>query len=255
MIHLPPLTADELARYEWQMWTPGVGEAGQRKLKAASVFISRIGGVGGTAAYCLAAAGIGRLVLAHRGDIRPSDLNRQLLMTTDALGTPRIDSAARRLRELNPHVEIVAVNENVDERNAAQLVAQADLVIDAAPRFGERFLMNREAVRQHKPMIECAMYDLEAQLTVIRPGVTPCLACLYPEEPPHWSREFPVFGAVAGTVGCLAAVEAIKLITDIGESLAGTLLCADLATMQFRRLPIARRADCAVCGTKEPRTE
>jgi molybdopterin/thiamine biosynthesis adenylyltransferase len=244
----PPLNDDERARYEWQMWTPGVGEEGQRKLKGASVLISRVGGVGGTVAYNLAAAGVGRLILAHRGDVRPSDLNRQLLMTTAGIGQPRIDSAARRLRELNPHVEIVAVNENIHEGNVASLVAQADLVVDAAPRFGERFLMNREAVRQHKPMIECAMYDLEAQLTVIRPGETPCLACLYPEVPPHWRREFPVFGAVSGTVGCLAAVEAIKLLTGIGTSLAGTLLCADLATMQFRRFPIARRTDCAVCG-------
>ena len=136
--------------------------------------------------------------------------------------------------------------------SAADLIAQADLIVDAAPRFGERFLMNGESVRQRKPMIECAMYDLEAQLTVFRPGETACLACLYPEEPPHWTREFPVFGAVASTVGCLAAVEAIKLITGIGESLAGTLLCADLATMQFRRLPIARRVDCSVCGTPMP---
>jgi molybdopterin/thiamine biosynthesis adenylyltransferase len=242
------LTDDELARYEWQMWTPGVGEAGQARLQAASVLVSRIGGVGGTVAYYLAAAGVGRLILAHGGDVRPSDLNRQLLMTTAGLGRPRVDSAARRLRELNPHVEIVTVHENVCEANAAALVAQADVIVDAAPRFGERFLLNRESVRQRKPMIECAMYDLEAQLTVFRPCETPCLACLYPDEPPHWRREFPVFGAVAGTVACLAAVEAIKLLTGVGELLTGTLLCADLATMQFRRFPIQRRPDCAVCG-------
>jgi molybdopterin/thiamine biosynthesis adenylyltransferase len=247
-VNLPPLTDDERARYEWQMWTPGVGEEGQRTLKAASVLISRIGGVGGMVAYHLAAAGVGRLILAHHGNIRPSDLNRQLLMTTAGLGNARVDSAARRLRELNPHIDIVTVNEHINEANAAALVAQADLIVDAAPRFGERFLMNRESVRQQKPMLECAMYDLEAQLTLFVPGATGCLACLYPDEPPHWKREFPVFGAVAGTIGSLAAVEAIKLLTGIGESLAGKLLCADLATMRFHRVPIARRADCAVCG-------
>jgi molybdopterin/thiamine biosynthesis adenylyltransferase len=247
---LPPLTDDERARYEWQVWSAGVGEEGQRKLKAARVLISRIGGVGGTAAYYLAAAGIGRLVLAHAGNIQPSDLNRQLLMTTDRLGTSRVESAVVRLRELNPHVEVVPVAENVSDDNAAGLIDGVDLIIDAAPRFTERLAMNREAVRQRKPLVDAAMYEFDAQLTTIVPGRSPCLACLYPEEPPHWRREFPVFGAVAGTVGALAAVEAIKWITGVGDVLAGTLLCLDLRTMESRRVPLARDPQCAVCGEK-----
>ncbi|MDZ4687977.1 MAG: HesA/MoeB/ThiF family protein [Planctomycetaceae bacterium] len=244
----PPLTDDERARYEWQMWSAGVGEEGQRKLKAASVLISRIGGVGGTAAYHLAAAGVGRLILAHAGDIQPGDLNRQLLMTTDRLGTSRVASAAARLRELNPLVEVITIDENVNESNAARLVEQTDIVVDAAPRFGERLAMNREAMRQRKPMVEAAMYEFDVQLTTFVPGRSPCLACLYPEEPPHWRREFPVFGAVAGVAGALAATEVIKLITGVGEVLAGTLLCLDLRTMESRRIPIARDPGCGVCG-------
>lgn len=245
---LAPLTEEEKARYEWQIWTPDVGEEGQQKLKNASVLVSRLGGVGGTVAYYLAAAGIGRLVLAHAGNVKPSDLNRQLLMTTEWLGRPRIESAERRLRELNPNVEIVPVAENVSESNATALVEQVDVVVDGAPLYEERFAMNRAAVAQKKPLIECAMYDFDAQLTTIVPGQSACLNCTYPERPPHWKREFPVFGAVSGMVASMAAVEAIKVITGIGEPAVGRMIWINLRTMAFRSLPLAPRADCEVCG-------
>lgn len=248
MPDLPELTADEQSRYQWQLWAAGFGEQGQQRLKGATVLVSRIGGVGGTAALQLAAAGIGRLVLAHAGNLRLNDLNRQLLMTTDWIGQPRVDSAARRLRELNPHVEVQTVAENVSESNAAELVSRADAVVSAAPLFAERLLMNREAVRQRKPLVDCAMYELEGRLTTIIPGQTPCLNCLYPESPPHWKREFPVFSAVASTVGALAAMEVIKLVAGLGEPLAGRLLSFDLRDMSFRTIAIARRSDCPTCG-------
>lgn len=242
-----PLTDEERAVYEWQTWVPDFGEEGQERLKGATVLISRVGGLGSVVAYELAAAGVGRLVIAHAGDVKPSDLNRQLLMTHEQLGKPRIESAERRLNDLNPRLEIVPVAENVSEENVERLVSEADLVVDCAPLFEERFLMNREAVRQSKPMVECAMYELQAQLTTIIPGESPCLACLFPEAPPAWKREFPVFGAVSGAVGCLAAMEAIKLISGVGESLSGELLTMDLRTMAFQRHRISRRAGCAVC--------
>lgn len=245
---LPSLTDVERQVYEWQLWVDGFGEAGQRRLKDAAVLVSRAGGVGGMVALELAAAGVGKVILAHAGNLKPSDLNRQILMTHDWLGRPRVECAAQRLRALNPRLEIVAVPENLSEANAARLVGQADLVVDCAPLFTERFLMNREAVRQRKPMVECAMYELEAHLTTILPGQTPCLACLYPEPPPDWRRQFPVFGAVAGTVGCLAAMEAIKLLSGLGEPLSGRLLTCDLRTMKFRTVKTLRRQDCRVCG-------
>jgi molybdopterin-synthase adenylyltransferase len=248
MPDLPPLTPEERQRYEWQMWVRGFGEEGQRRLKNASVMISRIGGVGGTAAMLLAAAGIGRLVLAHAGNVRPDDLNRQMLMTTDWIGKPRVESARRRLRELNPNVEVEIVAENVSESNAANLVSRCDVVVGAAPLFAERLLMNREAVRQQKPLVDCAMYELEGRLTTVIPGRTPCLACLVPEPPPNWRREFPVFGAVASAVSSLAAMEVVKLVSGVGEPLAGRLLTFDLRDMSFQTIPIPRRSDCPVCG-------
>ena len=243
-----PLTEAEKTVYEWQMWVPGFGTAGQERLKGASVLVSRVGGVGGTVAYQLAAAGIGRLVLAHAGDIRPNDLNRQLLMTYDAIGRPRMDVAPQRLRELNPFLEVEAINENVSEANVDRLVAGVDLVIVAAPLFRERLLLNRAAVRQRKPLVDCAMYELEAQLTTVHPGRTPCLACLYPEEPPAWQREFPVFGAVAGTIACLGAMEAIKVLAGLGEPLYSKMLLCDLRDMTFRRTTIRRNPACAICS-------
>jgi molybdopterin/thiamine biosynthesis adenylyltransferase len=242
------LTDADRAVYQWQLWVSDFGEAGQEKLKGASVLISRVGGVGGCVAYQLAAAGVGRLVLAHAGNLRANDLNRQILMSHSAIGQPRSTQAAERLRQLNPHIRVEAVGENVGEDNVQRLVGDVDLVVSCAPLFQERLLMNREAVCQGKPLVDCAMYELEAQLTSVVPGKTPCLACLYPSVPAEWDRQFPVFGAVAGVVGSLGAMEAIKLMAGFGEPLLGKLLLGDLRTMEFRIVSTQRRPDCAVCA-------
>ena len=248
----PELTPEDHTIYEWQMWVPGLGAEGQRALKGAAVLISRCGGVGSAAAYYLAAAGVGRLILAHAGNVRPSDLNRQILMTHDALGKPRAECAARRLKELNPRLQVEAVAQNITEANVEALVGKVDLIVDCAPMFQERFAMNREAVRQNKPLVECAMYEMEAQITSIIPGRTPCLACMYPAHPPAWKREFPVIGAVTGMIGCLGAVEAIKILANFGEPLAGRLLLCNLREMSFRTAALARNPACAVCGKIAP---
>jgi molybdopterin/thiamine biosynthesis adenylyltransferase len=247
-MNLPLLTDDERAVYQWQMWIAGLGEQGQRRLKAASVLVSRIGGVGGTVALQLAAAGVGRLVLAHAGRLRPDDLNRQLLMSHAGLGTARVEQAARRLHELNPRLLIEAVPENISEANAHDLVGRVDAVASCAPLFEERLLMNREAVKQRKPLVDCAMYEMEAQLLTVRPGNTACLACLYPEPSTVWKRKFPVLGAVAGTVACLGAVELIKLLAGLREPLTNEMLVCDLADMEFRKVAVKRRPNCPVCG-------
>lgn len=248
MPDLPELTASERAIYEWQMWVPGVGEEGQRRLKGASVLISRVGGLGGLVALELAAAGVGRLILAHGGNLKPTDLNRQLLQTHDHIGKPRMESIVRRLQELNPRCEIVGVAENVSAANVDALVAQADIVVDAAPLFQERLALNAAAFRAGKPMVECAMHSLEASVTTFVPGRTGCLACYVPEAPPTWTRQFPVFGAVSGTVACLGAMEVIKWITGIGSMLAGEMLAMDLGSMQFRKVALPRHEGCLVCG-------
>lgn len=245
---LLPLTDEERSIYEWQMWVPDFGEAGQRKLKSASVLISRIGGVGGLVAYELAAAGIGRLILAHAGNLKASDLNRQILMRHDSLDASRIECAAQTLRALNPRVEIITVSENINAENARRLVADADVVVSCAPLFSERYLMNEHAVRQGKPFIDCAMYELTGQISTTIPGRSACLECRVPSPPDDWNRRFPVFGAVAATAGCIGAMEAIKLISGIGEPLTDKLLSFDLRNMRFRVFKTRRRPDCPICS-------
>ena len=242
------LTPHDMERYSWQLDVPGFGEAGQRRLKGATALITRCGGVGGTAALELAAAGVGHIILAHAGALRLDDLNRQLLMTTEHIGKPRIDSAARRLRELNPNVEVTTIAENTTPENAARLVEKADVVIDAAPLFSERYALNRACIAAGKPLVEVAMFAMELTLTTILPGKTPCLECIFPESPAWWKRRFPVFGAVAGTAGCLAAMEAIKVLSGIGEPLAGTMLCGDLGTQSFRKVSLHKLAMCPCCS-------
>jgi molybdopterin/thiamine biosynthesis adenylyltransferase len=177
-------------------------------------------------------------------------LNRQLLQTHNHIGKPRMENILRRLREFNPRCEAVGIAENANEGNASRLIEQADIVVDAAPMFQERLAMNRAAFAQGKPMVECAMHELSAHVTTFIPGRTGCLECHVPEVPSEWTRQFPVFGAVSGAVACLGAMEVIKLITGIGEPLAGEMVAMDLGSMRFRRVALPRRSDCAVCGGK-----
>ena len=241
------LTKEELATYEWQLDVPGHGKKGQERLKNSTVLISRCGGLGSLVAYELAAAGVGTLIIAHGGNVKHSDLNRQLLMTHDWLGKPRVESAERRLKELNPRLKIISVPDNINEENVAKLVSMADVIVDAAPLFEERFLMNRESVIQKKPLVDCAMYELEAQITTFVPGETACLSCLYPDNPIAWKRKFPVFGAVSGTIACLGAMEAIKLISGFGKPLKNRLLTMDMRTMDVNTVKIKQRKDCHIC--------
>jgi molybdopterin/thiamine biosynthesis adenylyltransferase len=234
--------------YGWQLDVPGLGEEGQTKLRGTSALVSRIGGLGGPLAFSLAAAGIGKLILVHSGDLRPDDLNRQILMRHDHLGKPRVDAAAETLKAFNPHVEVETVAENFSEDNAAGLVGRADIVFDAAPLFEERFLMNRECVAQGKPLIDCAMFNMEGQVIPIVPGETACLACLYPEVPPHWKRRFPVIGAVSALIANIGAVEGIKLIAGLPGVNLHRLIYFDTLAMKLTKVSIVRNPDCKICG-------
>lgn len=233
---------------EWQLDVAGLGEKGQQRLKAASVLVSRVGGLGGNVAFHLAAAGVGRLILAHAGDLRLSDLNRQLLMAHDRIGFPRVNTAAQTLRRLNPRIEIVTVPENISDSNAARCVELADVVVDCAPLFAERFALNHAIVAARKPMVEAAVFDLEFHLTTFLPGQTPCLRCLYPDTNLHWTRKFPVISPVPGVAGSLAALEVIKVLTGLAPTLSGTLLVGDLRRLDFKRFRIRRLPDCPDCG-------
>jgi molybdopterin/thiamine biosynthesis adenylyltransferase len=242
------LTEEDRAIYEWQLDVAGFGEEGQEKLRSTTALVSRIGGLGGPIAFALAAAGIGKLILAHAGNLRKDDLNRQILMQWEGLGKPRVESAAKTLAAFNPKVEVEIHNENFSETNAAALVSRADIVFSSAPLFEERLLMNRECVRQNKTMVDCAMYSLEGHVMPIVPGETPCLACLFPETPPHWKRRFPVFGAVSALVANFGVMEGLKLIADFGSTSRGKMMLIDANRFNIRKIDMTRRIDCLVCS-------
>jgi len=242
------LTEEDRAVYDWQLEVPGLGEDGQERLRDTTALVSRIGGLGGPVAFALAAAGIGKLILAHAGNLRKDDLNRQILMRWEGLGKPRVQSAEQTLTAFNPGIEIETHEENLNEENAADLVKKADLVFSCAPLFEERFLMNRECVRQGKPMIDCAMYNLDGHVLPILPGETPCLACMFPEPPPHWKRRFPVIGAVSALVANAGVMEGLKLAAGFGTSNLGKMMLIDADRLSIDKISVKRRADCPVCA-------
>ncbi len=242
------LTDLDRSIYEWQLDVPGFGEEGQEKLRGTTALVSRIGGLGGAVAFQLAAAGIGRLILVHAGNLRKDDLNRQVLMRWDGLEKPRVESATKTLATFNPNIEVEVHDANFAEDNAVDLVGRADLVFSCAPLFDERFLMNRECVRQGKPMIDSAMYNLEGHVLPIVPRETPCLACIFPEKPPHWKRRFPVIGAVSALVANMGVMEGLKLLAGFGETNLGKMIMVDAACMEIRKIKVKRRTGCPVCG-------
>lgn len=247
MLHLTPT---ELERYRRQIMLPGFGEEAQKKLKSSTVLVTGVGGLGGTAALYLAVAGVGRLILVRGGELRLDDMNRQILMTDDWVGKPRVFKAKETLEEINPDVQVDAIFEYVTPENVDALVQAADIVLDCAHNFIERDLLNAACVQWDKPMVEAAMNDMEAYLTTIVPGETPCLSCIFPEKPDWDKRGFGVIGAVSGTLACLTALEAIKLLAGIGKPLLSQLLTMDLGSLEFAKRRPYHDPNCPVCSHK-----
>lgn len=246
------LTPTDLERYRRQISLPHFGELAQKRLKSATVLVTGVGGLGGTAALYLAVAGVGKLILVRGGDLRLDDMNRQILMTDDWVGKPRVFKAQETLQRINPDIEVEAVCDYITADNVDSLVKSADMALDCAHNFAERNLLNEACVKWRKPMVESAMDGMEAYLTTIIPGVTPCLSCLFPEKPDWDKRAFSVIGAVSGTLACLTALEAVKLITGFSQPLLSQLLTIDLNRMEFAKRRSYRDRACPVCGNTAP---
>jgi molybdopterin/thiamine biosynthesis adenylyltransferase len=242
-------------RYARQLRLEGFGHKAQERLRQASVLVSRVGGVGGTIAALLAQAGIGRLVLAHGGRIEPEHLNRMQLATPHDVGRECSTVFEKKITEINADVDVVAISSNVTSSNVASLIESVDAIADGAPLFEERYLMNREAIAQRKPLVMAAIFGTDVYLTTIVPHKTPCLACIFPDKPPDWNHVgvFPAIGPSPRFIGSLAAMEVIKLVTGYGECLRGRLFFYDLKTNFCRSFAVKRRVDCHVCGVNEKR--
>jgi len=244
-----PLTDLDREVYKRQIQLPGFGEEAQLKLRNSSALISRVGGLGGPVALYLAMAGIGKVVLAHGGDLTPSNMNRMILMKFDHIGKPRVEVVKDQFARLAPNCEVVAIADHANDEKALKWAAGVDIICDCSPVFQERFALNKAAVALGKPMVEAAMYGMECNLTTIVPGETPCLQCFVPEVPAWWKPlGFPVIGAVPASLGALAALEAIKVLTGYGTALKGKLLSYNTEEMEFNTFPVVRRPDCPVCG-------
>lgn len=245
------LTERERERYRRQLMHNGFNGEHQQRLKGSTALIAGIGGLGGTAALYLAVAGIGKMVFGHYGKLTLSNMNRQVLMKHHWIGETRVVQAMRSVRDINPDVEVEIHDVRTTENTVDMLLGGAQIALSARPNFEERRVLNRACVERSVPMVEAAMNGMEGYLFNVVPGVTPCLHCLYPEDDPGWEElGFPVFGAVSGMLGCMMAVEAIKLLTGFGKPLLSRMLLLDTMNMELRKVNVHRDRSCAVCGGK-----
>jgi adenylyltransferase/sulfurtransferase len=238
------LTQSEFARYSRHIIMPEVGLDGQRKLKAAKVLVIGTGGLGSPLALYLAAAGIGTLGLVDFDVVDLSNLQRQILHGTADVGRSKCQSAATRLRDVNPEVKLDLWEDRFTSKNALEIVAHYDIVVDGTDNFPTRYLVNDACVLQNKPNVYGSIFRFDGQATVFDPRTGPCYRCLYPEPPPPGEvpscAEGGVLGILPGVIGCIQATEAIKLILGIGEPLIGRLLHYDALNMTFKTYKIRR---------------
>ncbi len=245
-------TKEELDRYARHIVLPGVGGVGQARLKQSSVLVVGAGGLGSPVLLYLVAAGVGRLGIVEMDVVDLSNLQRQVLFDTGAIGKPKAEVARARLEALNPHTKVETYVQRLDSQNALPLLEAYDLVIDCSDNFPTRYLLNDACVLLDKPLVYGAIHQFEGQLSVFHHRGGPCYRCLYPQPPrpgttPSCS-EAGVFGVLPGVIGSLMAAEALKILLEQGETLSGKLLLYDGLYSGFRSIQFSRRRDCPVCG-------
>lgn len=246
-------TTEELDRYARHIVLHEIGGPGQQRLKAARVLVIGAGGLGSPAILYLAAAGIGTLGVVDDDIVSLSNLQRQVLHATGEVDQPKTDSAARAVERINPNVEFVAHACRLDVENAEGLICDYDLVLDGSDNFDTRYLVNATCVALGKTLVSAAIGRWEGQLSVFRPHLGgPCYQCIFPEAPAPGTvpacAEAGVLGAMAGVMGTMQAVEAVKVITQSGEPLDGRLFLYDALRADTRTIRLSKRKDCPVCG-------
>jgi molybdopterin/thiamine biosynthesis adenylyltransferase len=257
----PALTDAQRERYSRHILLPEVGEVGQTRLLNSKVLLLGAGGLGSPAALYLAAAGVGTIGIVDADVVDASNLQRQIVHATSRVGTPKVDSAAKAIADLNPDVKVVAHKERLTSANVDRLFRDYEIVIDGTDNFPTRYLVNDASVWLGKPVVHGSIFRFDGQVTTFIPekaakrlGVapSPCYRCLYPEPPPpHLApscQEAGVLGILCGIVGTLQATEAIKIVLGRGTTLAGRLLAYDSLKMKFRELRLRRDPACPVCG-------
>ncbi len=256
---LPDLTRSELHRYARHVALPQVGLEGQRRLKAARVLCVGAGGLGSPLALYLAAAGVGTLGLVDFDVVDATNLQRQLLHGTKDIGRPKLESAIDRLHDVNPHVEVVPHPVRLSSANALDVLADYDVVVDGTDNFPTRYLVNDACVLLGKPNVYGSIFRWEGQVSVFGTEGGPCYRCLFREPPPPGlvpnCAEGGVLGVLPGIIGSLQAMETIKLILGLGDSLAGRLQIFDALDMSWREVRLSRNPECPVCGDHPTQAE
>ncbi len=252
------LSDSQQIRYSRHTMLPDVGEEGQLKLLESSVLLIGAGGLGSPAAMYLAAAGVGRLGIVDYDIVDVSNLQRQLLHGEKDVGRPKIESAADRLKDINPEVEFEGYNVPLRSFNAMDIISGYDLVLNGSDNFPTRYLVNDACYLLGKPLVDGSIFMFEGQVTVFA-GNGPCYRCIYPDPPPPGEvpscAEAGVMGVLPGIIGSMQAVEAIKLIVGFGEPLIGRMLMVDTADMTVRTLKVGKNPDCPLCGNLPTVTE
>ncbi len=252
MYRVSTFTTEEQVRYSRHALLPEFGEAGQAKLKAGRILVVGAGGLGAPTSLYLAAAGVGTLGLVDFDVIELSNLQRQVLFGTRDVGKSKLDVAAARLADINPHVRIVPHAEALKAANARRIIRGYDVVIDGTDNFSTRYLVNDACVLEQRPNVYGSVFRFEGQAAVFGAPGGPCYRCLHPEPPPAGlipnCAEGGVLGVLPGLIGAIQATEAIKLVTGVGETLAGRLLLYDALTMRVRQIQLPRDPECPVCG-------
>ena len=245
------LSASELSRYHRHVALPELGRSGQERLKAARVAVIGAGGLGSPAALYLAVAGVGTLGLVDFDRVELSNLQRQVLFDTAAVGRLKTEAARERLLALNPEISVVAHALTLRAENVLEVLRGYDLVLDGTDRLATRYLVNDACVLLGKPLVSAAIHRFEGHAMTYLPGLGPCYRCLFPaaqEGVVGNCAQAGVLGVLPGVLGAIQATEAIKILAGIGEPLVGRLLTYDALELRFVELPVTRRADCAVCG-------
>ena len=256
---MPLFTEEELKRYRRHMVLADFGGEGQKRLKQSSVLIVGAGGLGSPAALYLAAAGVGRLGIIDDDVVSLSNLQRQILHTTPRIGWPKVESAKETLAAINPHVELELIDARLTAENALDIISRFDLVVDGSDNFATRYLVSDACYFARRPLVWGAVGEFTGQLSVFKPyerdenGVPlPGYRDFLPEPPPEGSvptcREAGVIGALPGVIGCMQAMEAIKELAGVGESLAGWLVIYEALSTQFIRIRLAHRPDNPLTG-------
>ena len=247
---------DQLLRYSRHILLPQIGIEGQEKFLNSHALIIGAGGLGSPVALYLASAGVGHITICDDDEVDLTNLQRQIVHRTDALGRKKVESAKATLAAINPEIAVTAVPERVGGGRLEALVAQSDIVLDGSDNFATRHAVNRACVRQHKPLVSGAGVRFDGQLAVfdMRSRESPCYHCLFPE---HGENEdvrcavMGVFAPLVGIIGSIQAAEALKLLAGTGESLTGRLLLIDALTMQIRTIRLEKDPACPVCGAQE----